>query len=47
VLLDVVDDADVRVVERGGEPRLALEAREDARVRRQYGREELECDVAT
>ena len=46
VLLDVVDDADVRVVERGGEARLALEAREHGRIRRQRGRQELERDVA-
>jgi hypothetical protein len=46
VLLDVVDDADVRVVERGGELGLAVEARERRGLGRQPRRQELERDVA-
>ena len=46
VLPDVVDDADVRVVERGGEVGLAVEARERGRVGRHPRRQELERHVA-
>ena len=41
-LVDRVDGADVRMVERGGGPRLALEARLGIAVARPLGREKLE-----
>jgi hypothetical protein len=47
VLVDGVDGADVRVVEGGGRPRLALEALERLRVAPEIGRQELQRDPAT
>ena len=46
VLAGLVDRDDVRVVERGGDPRLALEASAETWVLGQLGRDELERDVA-
>ena len=46
VLADVVDRADVRMVQRRGGARLALEALERLRVARQLARQELERDLA-
>ena len=43
---DVVQDDDVRVVERGGGSRLLLEAAQSARVLREGRREDLDGDVA-
>jgi hypothetical protein len=43
---DVVDDADVRMVERGNEPRLALEARADLGRACQIARQDLDRDLA-
>ena len=45
-LVDVVDRADVRVLERGSGPRLALEALERLRVPRDVLGKELQSDVA-
>jgi len=47
VLADVVDRADVRMIERRGDPRLALEALEQFGCQRQPFREELQRDVTT
>ena len=45
-LLEPVDGGDVRVVERGEQVRLALEAREPVFVPRQLGRQHLDRDLA-
>ena len=42
-----VDRADVRMVQRGEHPRLALEAREPIRVARERARQDLDRDVAS
>ena len=46
-LLDAVDRADVRMIQRGEHPRLALEARQPIRVARERARQDLDRDVAT
>ena len=45
-LLEAVDRADVRMIQRGEHPRLALEAREPRRVAGDCGRQDLDRDVA-
>ncbi len=45
-LLESVDGRDVRMVERGQQPRLALEAGEPVRIGREEARQDLDRDVA-
>ena len=45
-LFDAVDRADVRMIQRGEHPRLALEARAPLRVGRERGRQDLDRDLA-
>ena len=45
-VFDAVDRADVRMIERGEQPRFALEAREPSGSRRERARQDLDRDVA-
>ena len=46
-LLHAVDRTDVRVIQRGEDPRLALEAGQALRVARELARQDLDRDLAT
>ena len=46
-LLEPVDGADVRMIQRGEHPRFALEAREAIGIAREHTRQDLDRDVAS